>query len=163
MYDALYKFSRMEATTRPPRPRVLFVCLHRAAKSVIGAAHFRRLAAARGLSFEAVAAGTEPDPTLAPEGGERAGRRRAHHGAGSPTPVTLYDLVSAARVVSFGCDIRPARGSASISGRCRRAMATRRRVSASSPTSSVSSTSSRARADVPLRHLGFAGARSREG
>jgi hypothetical protein len=67
MYDALYKFSRMEATTLPPRPRVLFVCLHRAAKSVIGAAHFRPLAAARGLSFEAVAAGTEPDPTLAPE------------------------------------------------------------------------------------------------
>ena len=31
-----------------PRPRVLFVCLHGAAKSVIGAAHFRRLAAAAG-------------------------------------------------------------------------------------------------------------------
>ena len=47
-------------------PRVLFVCLHGAAKSVVGAAHFRRLAAARGLAIDAVAAGTEPDPELAP-------------------------------------------------------------------------------------------------
>ena len=44
---------------------LLFVCLHGAAKSVVGAAHFRRLAAARGLAVDAVAAGTEPDPALA--------------------------------------------------------------------------------------------------
>jgi len=53
MYDALYEFARAQAATLPPRPRVLFVCLHGAAKSVIGAAHFRRLAAARGLVFPA--------------------------------------------------------------------------------------------------------------
>src|SRR5258705_5533438 len=60
MYDALYEFARAQAATVPLQPRVLFVCLHGAAKSVIGAAHFRRLAAARGLSIGAVAAGTEP-------------------------------------------------------------------------------------------------------
>src|SRR3989440_455809 len=47
MYDALYEFARTQAATVPLQPRVLFVCLHGAAKSVIGAAHFRRLAAAR--------------------------------------------------------------------------------------------------------------------
>src|SRR5262249_4403189 len=64
-YDALYASCRHETSTTPS-PRVLFVCLHGAAKSVVAAAHFRRLAAARGLAVDAVAAGTEPDPELAP-------------------------------------------------------------------------------------------------
>ena len=109
MYDALYAFCR---TQRPgePQQRILFVCLHGAAKSVVGAAHFRRLAAARGLAIDAVAAGTEPDPELAPaavkglaEDGLPAAPRR-------PRPLTLYDLASATRVVSFGCGIVPTRG-----------------------------------------------------
>src|SRR6266850_3177169 len=66
MYDALYEFARMESATVPLQSRVLFVCLHGAAKSVVAAAHFRRLAAARGLPMGAVAAGTEPEPDLAP-------------------------------------------------------------------------------------------------
>ena len=66
MYDALYAYCRTQTAAGPPPSRVVFVCLHGAAKSVIGAAHFRRLASARGLSIGAVAAGTEPDPQLAP-------------------------------------------------------------------------------------------------
>src|SRR5919198_3447437 len=61
MYDALYAFAQTKATAAAPL-RVLFVCVHGAAKSVIAAAHFRKLAAARGISIDAVAAGTEPDP-----------------------------------------------------------------------------------------------------
>ena len=44
MYDALYAYCRTQASAVPPTSRVLFVCLHGAAKSVVGAAHFRRLA-----------------------------------------------------------------------------------------------------------------------
>src|SRR5262245_63663828 len=65
MYDALYAYCRTQATAPAP-PRVVFVCLHGAAKSVIGAAHFRRVAEARGLAMDAVAAGAEPDAELAP-------------------------------------------------------------------------------------------------
>jgi protein-tyrosine-phosphatase len=110
MYDALYVFCRTQTATVPPQPRVLFVCLHGAAKSVVAAAHFRRLAAARGLAIDAVAAGTEPDPDLAP------GAVRGLTGDGltaaptRPRPVTLHDLNSATRVVSFRCDVTPARG-----------------------------------------------------
>jgi protein-tyrosine-phosphatase len=110
MYDALYAYCRAHAATARPKPRVLFVCLHGAAKSVVGAAHFRHLAAARGLEIAAVAAGTEPDPQLA------AGAVKGLAGDGlaampnRPRPVTLYDLESATRVVSFGCAIAPARG-----------------------------------------------------
>jgi len=110
MYDALYEYARRETPEVPPSSRVLFVCLHGAAKSVIAAAHFRRLASARGLAIDAVAAGTEPDPELA------AGAVKGLAGDGlraapaRPRPVTLHDLDRAIRVVSFGCEIAPAHG-----------------------------------------------------
>ncbi len=109
MYDALYAFCAAQTATRA-RPRVLFVCLHGAAKSVVGAAHFRRLAAKHGLAIDAVAAGTEPDPGLAPGAVKGLAADGLEATPGRPRPVTLYDLQSAARVVSFGCDIVPARG-----------------------------------------------------
>jgi protein-tyrosine-phosphatase len=110
MYDAFYEFSRVQTAAVPLQSRVLFVCLHGAAKSVVAAAHFRRLAAARGLQIGAVAAGTEPDAELAPgavKGLESEGLTPAPR---RPRPVTVYDLSSATRVVSFGCDITPLRG-----------------------------------------------------
>jgi protein-tyrosine-phosphatase len=64
-YDALQAYCRAQAPTARPE-RVLFVCLHSAAKSVVGTAHSRRLAAAHGLGGDAAAAGTEPDQQLAP-------------------------------------------------------------------------------------------------
>ncbi len=109
MYDALYAFCRAR-TPAPPAPRVLFVCRHGAAKSVIGAAHFRRLAAVRGLAIEAVAAGTEPEPELAPGAVQGLAGEGLRLSPSRPRPVTLYDLDCAIRVVSFGCEVRPVRG-----------------------------------------------------
>ena len=84
---------------------VLFVCLHGAAKSVLAAADFDRLARERGLALRAEFAGTEPDPEIAPrvlaalraEGVDIGGRR--------PRRVTREDVTEAARVVAFGCDL----------------------------------------------------------
>ena len=109
MYDAYYAYCRTQ-TTAPAPPRVVFVCLHGAAKSVVGAAHFRRLAAAHGLSVDAVAAGTEPDAELAPGAVKGLAGDGLRASTSRPRPVTLYDLDSATRVVSFGCDIAPAKG-----------------------------------------------------
>ena len=86
-------------------PTVLFVCLHGAAKSVIAAAEFERLARARGVAARAVSAGTEPDPQIAPvvvarllqEGIDLRGLR--------PRRVTPEDVAQASRVVSFACDL----------------------------------------------------------
>ena len=110
MYDALYEFSRMQAAKVPAPSRVLFVCLHGAAKSVVAAAHFRRLAQARGLSIDAVAAGTEPDAELAPGAVKGLAAEGLTAAPSRPRPVTVYDRDSAARIVSFGCDITAARG-----------------------------------------------------
>ena len=109
LYDALYAFCRPQ-TPAKARPRVLFVCLHGAAKSVVGAAHFRRLAAARGLAIDAVAAGTEPDAALAAGAVKGLAADGLTAMPSRPRSVTLYDLESTARVVSFGCDITPAKG-----------------------------------------------------
>ena len=86
-------------------PKVVFVCLHGAAKSVIAASIFDRLAAARELAVRATFAGTEPDPEIPPkvvqnvrtEGADVAGMR--------PRLVTRDELARATRVVSFGCDL----------------------------------------------------------
>jgi protein-tyrosine-phosphatase len=86
-------------------PTVAFVCLHGAAKSVLAAACFERLAEARGVRVRALAAGTEPDREIAPavlrallaEGIDLRGER--------PRPVTRDDLEGAAAIVSFGPDL----------------------------------------------------------
>jgi hypothetical protein len=77
---------------------------------VVGAAHFRRLAAQRGLAIDAVAAGTEPDEQLAPGAVKGLAADGLEATPTRPRPVTLYDLQSTSRVVSFGCDIAPASG-----------------------------------------------------
>ena len=88
-----------------PSRSVLFVCLHGAAKSVLAAADFERLAAERGLAITADSAGTEPDPEIAPgvaaalrADGVDLGRRR-------PRRVTAADTARADRVVTFGCEL----------------------------------------------------------
>jgi protein-tyrosine-phosphatase len=110
MYDALYAFCQARVAATPVRPRVLFVCLHGAAKSVVGAAHFRRLAASRGLAVDAAAAGTEPDAELTPGAVKGLAADGLTAAPRRPRPVTLYDLSAATRVVSFGCDVTPKGG-----------------------------------------------------
>jgi protein-tyrosine-phosphatase len=97
--------STSKTAHHPEPPTVAFVCLHGAAKSVLAAACFERLAEARGIRVRALAAGTEPDPEIAPavlsallaEGIDLRGER--------PRPVTLEDLAGAATIVSFGPDL----------------------------------------------------------
>ena len=110
MYDALYAYCQAQTSSVPPPRRVLFVCLHGAAKSVIAAAHFRRLAAARGLAIDAAAAGTEPEAQLAPAAVKGLAGDGLTPAPVRPRPITRYDLDAATRVVSFGCDVAPARG-----------------------------------------------------
>jgi protein-tyrosine-phosphatase len=85
--------------------KVLFVCLHGAAKSVLAAADFERMAKKRGLRVTAESAGTEPDPEIAPgvaaalkaEGLDMAGQK--------PRQVTREMAAAATRIVAFGCDL----------------------------------------------------------
>jgi len=109
LYDALYDFCRARAGA-PSTKRVLFVCLHGAAKSVVAAAHFRALAAEQGLRLGAVAAGTVPDPELMPAAVKGLAADGLIPALRHPRPVTLHDLRTATRIVSFGCDVAPPDG-----------------------------------------------------
>lgn len=85
--------------------KVVFVCLHGAAKSVVAAEHFKRLAAARGLAVEVSARGTEPDPELTPAAAAGLRADGIDVGDARPRRVTREDLAGAWRIVEFGCDL----------------------------------------------------------
>lgn len=86
--------------------RVLFLCQHGGAKSVIAAAYFNRLADERGLPFDATSAAAEEpyDAVPAPVADylERDGvdvrELKPHH-------VTPDEIESAARIVAIDCQI----------------------------------------------------------
>lgn len=92
--------------TKPSKQRVVFVCEHGSAKSVIAAAHFNRLAAERGLPYEAVSRGVQPDEKIPPEvvGGLAADGLNA--GEWKPAAITGDDVRGALRVVTFACKLR---------------------------------------------------------
>lgn len=85
--------------------RVLFVCLHGAAKSVIASEYLSRVAEERGLAIQSAAAGVEPDDAIPPhvvaglasDGFDVAGRR--------PRMLREAMLEDAGIVVSFACDV----------------------------------------------------------
>ena len=84
---------------------VLFVCLHGSAKSVVAAAHLRRLAGSRGLEIECTSAGLEPDDAIPPHvvAGLAADGLRA--GNQAPGLVNIAMIEAADLVVSFGCEL----------------------------------------------------------
>jgi protein-tyrosine-phosphatase len=89
----------------PVTGRVVFVCEHGAAKSVVAAAHFNRLAEERGLLYRAVAKGTDPQPALSPTAVDGLRVDGLEGAPATPERVKVEDLARAARVVSFGCDL----------------------------------------------------------
>jgi protein-tyrosine-phosphatase len=84
---------------------VLFVCLHGAAKSVLGAAYFQRLADGRGVKLRAEFVGTQPDAELAPRVARELRADGIDLGERRPRALTPADVTTASRIVSFGCDL----------------------------------------------------------
>ncbi|MGQ0603226.1 MAG: hypothetical protein ACT4QE_16200, partial [Anaerolineales bacterium] len=78
---------------------------HGAAKSVLAAAHFQKLADERALPLRAVAAGTHPDPAIAPAAIELLQADSLPVPNHAPRRVTLDDMQTAVRVISMGCDL----------------------------------------------------------
>ena len=82
---------------------ILFLCPHHAAKSVIAAAFFNRLAQQSGLHLTADSAGTEPSETVSPVVVTMLGNEGidvSHH---QPRRVTVDELETAGRIISMGC------------------------------------------------------------
>jgi arsenate reductase (thioredoxin) len=83
--------------------RVLFLCPHNAAKSVLAAAYFRQEAARRGLNWMADSAGTEPEAEVAPA---VKGLLQSAGLPPAPLPrlVKAEEIRAASLVIAMGCD-----------------------------------------------------------
>jgi protein-tyrosine-phosphatase len=84
------------------QPRIIvFVCEHGAAKSVIAAAYFNNLAGERGLEFRAIARGTDPDHELSAQAVAGLRADGLTPAESLPQKLSMEDVDSAQRVVSF--------------------------------------------------------------
>lgn len=83
---------------------VIFVCEHGAAKSVLAAAYFNKLAVEANLASRAIARGTNPDSELSPKTLEGLCRDGLSPTETVPQKLTLADLESADLIISF-CEL----------------------------------------------------------
>ena len=80
--------------------RIIFVCEHGAAKSVIAADYFNKLAKERGLPYEALCRATAPDSTL--HTATRAGLKTDNIQPNlSPQKISLTDTTNVKRIILF--------------------------------------------------------------
>jgi arsenate reductase (thioredoxin) len=82
-------------------PVIVFVCEHGAAKSVVAAAHFNKLARERGLNLRAVARGTNPDKEIAPKASLGLQDDGLKSSESAPKKISKADLINARRVITF--------------------------------------------------------------
>jgi hypothetical protein len=92
-----------KAQERPVK--IVFVCEHGSAKSVVAALHFRRLAEKRGVRVEAIARGLRPDAALSAAARTGLGKDGIDVGDMKPAALTSEDTRGAELVVSFGQDV----------------------------------------------------------
>lgn len=83
--------------------KILFVCPHHAAKSVMAAAYFNRLIQDYELPFVADSAGTEPDEHVHPAVADLLRTEGFDVSRHQPRRVEADELDEAARIISMGC------------------------------------------------------------
>ncbi|HZM20108.1 MAG TPA: hypothetical protein VFC02_00115 [Anaerolineales bacterium] len=83
---------------------IIFVCEHGAAKSIIAATYFNKLAAETGLEVRAIARGTNPDAELSPKATAGLREDGLSPTESVPQKLSIADIESALRIVSF-CEL----------------------------------------------------------
>ena len=93
--------SKSKALTRGAVTKILFICEHGSAKSVIAASHFERLAREMGVEAHASSRGTDPDadyPSHVREGLEADALEPLDD---APVALSQSDIASATRIIAF--------------------------------------------------------------
>ena len=83
---------------------IVFVCEHGAAKSIVAAAYFNKLASDLGLNLRAIARGTHPDRELSPIAIAGLHADGLTQSESLPRKLSLADIESAQQVVTF-CEV----------------------------------------------------------
>jgi len=82
-------------------PVIIFVCEHGAAKSILSAAIFNKLARERRLNLRAIARGTNPDPEISAKVAAGLQADGLASSESAPKKISKSDLISARRVITF--------------------------------------------------------------
>ena len=88
----------------PQNPTIVFVCEHGAAKSVIAAAYFNKMASEIKLDTRAIARGTHPDDELSPKAVTGLNADGLTPTESIPQKLSLADIESAQRIITF-CEL----------------------------------------------------------
>ena len=83
---------------------IIFICEHGAAKSIIAATYFNKLASERNLGAYAIARGINPDSELGPKTIEGLSRDGLTPTESAPQKLTLAEVESVQQIISF-CEI----------------------------------------------------------
>jgi arsenate reductase len=85
--------------------KIVFVCLHGSAKSVIAAEYLNRVAGTRGVDASASAYGEEPDTEIPTHVVENMADKGFDLRTRIPQGVSAAALAEADEIVTFGCDL----------------------------------------------------------
>jgi arsenate reductase (thioredoxin) len=88
-------------------PRVVFVCEHGAAKSVIATAYFNKIAAERGLPDRATYRGANPQAELSVSALKGLREDGLPLPSDKPSPLTQTDVTAATHIFAIGCALPP--------------------------------------------------------
>ena len=94
-----------QTTPSAAGPRVVFVCEHGAAKSVIAAAYFNKIAAERGLPDRAIYRGASPQAELSVSALKGLKEDGLTLPSDKPSPITAADVTAATHVFAIGCTL----------------------------------------------------------
>jgi arsenate reductase (thioredoxin) len=83
---------------------IIFVCEHGAAKSILAAAYFNKLAQERNLSLHAIACGTHPDEELSPITVAGLHEDGLTPNESVPQKFSLEEIESAQQIIAF-CEL----------------------------------------------------------
>jgi protein-tyrosine-phosphatase len=94
-------------TTRPATtsPTIIFVCEHGAAKSLIAAAYFNKLATERGMKERATFRGVSPQDALSASAVEGLRADGVAVPQGKPTAIAPDDVTHATHIFAIGCTL----------------------------------------------------------
>jgi protein-tyrosine-phosphatase len=82
-------------------PVIIFVCEHGAAKSILAAAYFNKLAIDKGSDLRAIARGTNPDKELSPQTVMGLSKDELQPTESTPQKLTEADVQSAEHIITF--------------------------------------------------------------
>ena len=93
------------AQSRPSAasPKIVFVCEHGAAKSVIATAYFNKIAAERGLPDRAIYRGANPQAELSVSALKGLKEDGLALPSAKPSPITNADVTAATHIFAIGC------------------------------------------------------------